>query len=101
MDKRIHKKPSTNLTYRHYLFHFKWPLLGFIFLLIFLYLTQMNFSSYIYSSDELEDNIDILLTDVIYPTDIFNKKTRNKSISYYFTRKDQLKAIDDKTSIEK
>jgi len=101
MDKRIHKKRSVKLTYRHYLFHFKWPLLGFIFLLIFLSLNRMNLTSYIYSSDKFEENFEILFTDVIYPIDIFNENTQNKSILYYFTKKDQLKAIDDVKAIDR
>ena len=100
MDKRIHTKRSTNISYRHYLFHFKWPLLSFIFVLIFLSLTQMNLTSYIYSSDKLEDNFEILFTDVIYPIDVINENKHYKNISYYFTKKDQLKAIDDGKSID-
>jgi hypothetical protein len=101
MDKRVHKNRSTNLTYRHYLFHFKWPLLGFIFILIFLSLTQMNLSSYVFSSNQFDDNFEILFTDVIYPIDVLNQNNENKSILYYFTKKDQLKAIDDYKSIDR
>jgi len=102
MDKRIHKKRSTNLTYRHYLFHFKWPLLGFIFILIFLSLTQTNLSSYVFSTNQFEEeNFEILFTDVIYPIDILNQDNQNKNILYYFTKKDQLKSIDDTKSIDR
>jgi len=101
MDKRVHKNRSTNLTYRHYLFHFKWPLLGFIFILIFLSLTQINLSSYIFSSNQYDDNFEILFTNVIYPIDVLNQNNENKSILYYFTKKDQLKAIDDYKSIDR
>jgi hypothetical protein len=101
MDKRIHKKRSSNLTYRHYLFHFKWPLLGLIFVFTFLSLIQMNITSYIYSSDPIDENFEISFTDVIYPIDIFNEKNLNQSILYYFQRKDQLKAVDDAKSIDR
>jgi len=101
MDKRIYKKRSINLTYRHYLFHFKWPLLGFILLLIFLSLIPMNFSTYIFSFDESDENFENLYPNVIYPIDIFNGNNFNNSILYYFTKKDQLKAIDDAKAIDR
>jgi hypothetical protein len=97
MDKRIHAKRSANLTYRHYLFHFKWPLLGIISIFILLILTQMNLTSFVYSPDFIEEDFEISFTDVIYPIDI----TQNQSILYYFQRKDQLKAIEDAKSIER
>lgn len=97
MDKRIHTKSSTNLTLRHYLFHFKWPLIIFISILIFFSLIPMNFTTYIYPSEKFE----ILFTDVIYPIDVFNENIRNTSILYYFERKDQLKTIDDMKAINR
>jgi hypothetical protein len=101
MDKRIHTKRSSNLTYRHYLFHFKWPLLGIIFIFIVLTLTQMNIISYVYSPDLIEENFEISFTDVIYPIDISHEKNLNQSILYYFQRKEQFKAIDDAKSIDR
>lgn len=101
MDKRIHKKLSTNLTYRHYLFHFKWPLLSFLFILIFLSLIPMNFTTYIFSLEQSEGNFHITYTDVIYPIDVFNENKQNHTILYYFQRKDQLKSIDDMKAIDR
>ena len=94
MDKRLYKKASTHLTYRHYLFHFKWPLLGFIVVMILLSLLHRHFPSEILKFDEN------LSSDVIYPIEIFDENNSNKSILYSFIKKDQLKAIDDARSIK-
>ncbi|CAF1270093.1 unnamed protein product [Adineta steineri] len=102
MNKRIHTKRSTNLTWRQYFLHFKWPVIGFIFFFIFLSLNPLNLNSYIYSSiDDYPSNFEILFTNVIYPIDILKKTNRNTSILYYFKKKDELKAIDDIKAIEK
>jgi len=101
MDKRIHTKRSANLTYRHYLFHFKWPLLGLSFLLILLTINPMNFTSYFFSSNEYQENIEILFTDAIYPIDVLNQDNPNENILYYLKKKDELKSIEDVKSINK
>ncbi|CAF1263755.1 unnamed protein product [Adineta steineri] len=78
MNKRIHTKRSTNLTWRQYFLHFKWPVIGFIFFFIFLSLNPLNLNSYIYSSiDDYPSNFEILFTNVIYPIDILKKTNRN------------------------
>jgi hypothetical protein len=101
MRKRLCTKRSMKLTYRHYLYHFRWPLFGIICFLIFISWTKFNFISDVFSSDEYEEKFEILYTDVIYPIDIFGENNRNTSILYHFTRKDELKSIDDMKSIDK
>jgi hypothetical protein len=95
MDKRIHSKNASNLTYRHYLFHFKWPLIGFLFVLTFIIFTQINLNSIILPYILQEEHLELLDTNVIYPIDIFNNNAVNTSIRYYFSKKDELKIIDD------
>jgi len=98
MEKRIHSKNISNLTYRHYLLHFKWPLLGFLFILSFLIFTQINLTS-IYTIQE--QDIEVFDTNVIYPIDVLNNNQINTSIDYYFLKKDQLKIIDDADAANK
>ncbi|CAF3405443.1 unnamed protein product [Rotaria sp. Silwood1] len=101
MDKRVHIRRSTSLSCWNYLFHFKWPLFGFICLIIFILLNKMQFTSDIFSSVEYNDNIKISFTNVIYPIDILNRNNINTSILYYFARKDEQKLIDDEKSIDR
>lgn len=101
MDKRLHKT-SFNLTYRHYLFHFKWPLIAFIFSCVFISLIQTNLSTILTPlSERLNDNIPAWSLNVIYPTDIFNGKSVNSNVTVYFMKKDRLKAIDDAFAVKK
>ncbi|CAF0958584.1 unnamed protein product [Rotaria sordida] len=101
MDKRIHIRQSTSLTFRNYLIHFKWPLLGFIFFIIFILLNKMKFTLNKFSSIEYKDDIEISFTDVIYPIDVLNQSHLNTSILYYFARKEEQKLIDDEKSNNK
>ena len=102
MEKRVHsKRISNHLSYRHYLFHFKWPLLAFFFISSFLIFIQINLTN-ILSSDVIhEEQIELFNMNVIYPIDIFNNKKINTSINYYFTRKDEMKIIDDVNAVHK
>jgi hypothetical protein len=96
MEKRIHTKNSSSLTYRHYLFHFKWPLLGFFTIFTFLMFTQINLTSIFLPYQQIESfNI-----NVIYPTDIFNKKL-NTSIISYFIKKDEIRIVEDANAADK
>ena len=95
MNKRLHMKHSTNISFRHYLFHFKWPLLGLFIIFLLFFITQINI---IPSTEDRTWNLSF--TDVVYPTDIFRSNGGNQNIEYYFNRKDQLKRIDDEKSIE-
>ncbi|CAF4285179.1 unnamed protein product [Rotaria sp. Silwood2] len=101
MDKRIHIRRSISVSYWNYLFHFKWPLLVFMFLTVFILLNKIKSTSKIFSSVEYKDNIEISFTDVIYPIDIFNRNSLNTSILYYFSRKEKQKLIDDVISIDR
>ena len=96
MEKRVHsKKISNHLTCRHYLFHFKWPLLGFFFMSSFLICLQINLH-YVFSPNVIhEEQIDPFDMNVIYPIDIFNNEKVNTSINYYFFRKDEMKIIEN------
>jgi hypothetical protein len=101
MEKRIHSKKSTGLTYRHYLFHFKWPLLGFLFILSLLIFTQINLTSILPFSMQ-NQQIESFDTNVIYPIDVFNENHQiDTSITYYFSKKDELKLIDDANAVKK
>ena len=94
MEQRIHPTKSSNLTYRHYLSHFKWLLLGLFSIIIFVIFTKLNKASMV--SPFL--NAESVEINVIYPTDVVNKKT---SINDYFTNKDRLKTNDDIQAMEK
>lgn len=94
MEQRIHSSKSSRLTYWHYLSHFKWALLGLFSIIIFLIFTQLNKTSMVSRFSNAE-SVEI---NVIYPTDIVNKKT---SIKDYFTNKDRLKITDDIQAMEK
>lgn len=104
MEKRIHSKKPTNLTYRHYLSHFKWPLLGFFLTISFILFTQSSLTSIVtpYINQEDEQPFEILDTNVLYPTDILKPNNHiNLSINDYFTKKDQLKNLDDTDATKK
>jgi hypothetical protein len=102
MEKRIHSKTISNLTYRHYLFHFKWPLLGFLFILSFLIFTQINLTSSNFPYTIQEQEIELFDINAIYPIDILNNNNQtNTNINYYFSKKDQLKIIDDADAVNK
>jgi hypothetical protein len=101
MDKRIHTKKTTDLTYRHYLSHFKWPLLGLIVVFIFISFIPTNLTSFSFLSAEEQHPLQIVFTDVIYPIDFSSKEIYNTSILYYLSRKNQLKSTDDDESINK
>ena len=61
----------------------------------------MNFTSFIFLSNRNEETFEFPFTDVIYPIDVLNEDNHNTSILYYFTRKDELKSIDDMKSMER
>src|SRR5690348_14025869 len=100
MEKRIHSKKTYNLTYRHYLCHFKWPIVGFIFLLSFLTFTRINLITIILSNTIQEQQIKQFNRNVIYPIDILNNNN-SININYYFLKKDELKFIDDTHAVNK
>ncbi|CAF0761017.1 unnamed protein product [Rotaria sordida] len=101
MEKRIHSKKTHNLTYRHYLYHFKWPLVGFIFLLSFLTFIQMNLTTiFVSNTIQEQQQIEQLNRNVIYPIDILNNNN-SVNINYYFLEKDKLKFIDDTHAVNK
>ncbi len=101
MEKRIHSKKTYNLTFRHYLFHFKWPLFGFFFMLSFVIFTQINLTSILLPYISSEQQIEAFDTNVIYPLDIINNSKIDISINYYFSKKDELKLIDDANAANK
>ena len=101
MEKRIHTKKMTHLTYRHYLFHFKWPLMAFVFIVVFLSFLQLNLSTYLLPLAEYDDSSGLVFADAIYPVHIHDAKKYNTSICYYLWKKDQLKANDDLQSMNK
>lgn len=103
MNKRLHMKRSTTVPFRHYLFHFKWPLLGLFIFFILILLQQLNMFSFdiIPSDDANETILDFSFADVVYPIDLFSGKQFNRTIEYYFDRKDQLKKLEDEISIER
>ena len=101
MNKRIHTRRSTNLICRNYLLHFKWPLTGSIFIFILFLCNEMYFSLVTFPPNELENRFDISYNNVIYPSGILNSTNLNTSILYYLARKDKLKVIDDRKSLEK
>lgn len=94
MEQRIHSSKLSKLTYRHYLLHFKWPLLGLLSIIIFLIFVRFQKTSTI-SFHRGKESVEIT---VIYPTDIINKES---SIKDYFMNKDQLKSKDDIQAMEK
>jgi hypothetical protein len=100
MEKRIHTKKSSTLTYRHYLFHFKWPLLGFFMTFSFFIFTQLNFTSIFLPYMNHEQQMELFDMNVIYPIDIFNKNI-NISINSYFLKKEEIKIIDDANAADK
>ncbi|UJR28243.1 hypothetical protein I4U23_009493 [Adineta vaga] len=100
MEKRVHSRKNNDLTCRHYMFHFKWPLFGLLFMITFVMFIQINVMSMI--SSAINPNLlEIPDTDVMYPTDVLNTKTINTSINYYFSKKDELKFIDDANAANK
>ena len=101
MEKRIHTKKTTDLTLRHYLFHFKWPILAVVFLLIFLSLLHLHMTTFLRPTVDYDDSSDLAFADVIYPVKIHDEKGYNTSIFYYLRKKDQLKANDDIQSMNK
>jgi hypothetical protein len=103
MEQRIHSKKPLKLTYRHYLSHFKWPLLGFLIILIFLIFTPVNFKSLLLPAVIEEPYIELVDTNVIYPIDVLDHNDNepiDQSIEYYFRKKDQLKIDDDAEAVE-
>lgn len=101
MEKRIHTKKTTQLTFRHYLCHFKWPVLAITFLLIFLSLLQLHLTTFLRPAVDDNDSSDLAFADVIYPVKFHDEKGYNTSIFYYLRKKDQLKAKDDLQSMNK
>lgn len=88
-------KHSTNVPFRHYLFHFKWPLFG-------LFIVVVLFSFNLIRLDNVDETtLDFSSADVIYPINPFQNKVFNRTIEYYFDRKDQMKKLDDDKSIER
>lgn len=105
MEKRIHSKKTSDLTYRHYLFHFKWSLMGFLILSSFILFTEINLTSIILpyiNEEQQQQQIEFSDKNVIYPLDISKNNYKiNRNINYYFKKKDQLKLIDDKDAEKK
>ncbi|CAF3334161.1 unnamed protein product [Rotaria socialis] len=101
MEKRIHTRRSRSLPYRNYLLQFKWTLLVFCFFVSIVLLNKAKLNSFAFSSIEHNDNVEFSFIDVIYPIDVLNPKDLNKSISYYFARKEELKLIDDAKAIDR
>ena len=98
MEQRIHSKKSTNLTCKHYLIHFKWPLLGIFSIFLLVILTQLNTTSVVFGRPDEEQLVESTDISVIYPTDFLNKTT---DIKDYFIKKDQLKIDDDRQATKK
>lgn len=100
MNKRLHmKRSTTNISFRHYLFHFKWPLFGLFIIFLIISISQMNIISL---NIPIKDaTLNQSFHDVIYPIEIFHSEHVNRSIEYYFYRKDQMKKIEDEKSIER
>lgn len=98
MDKRIHRKNGQYLTCRHYLLHFKWPLFGVIFILVSMSAIQINSNLSILNRIHIREEI-VFLNDVLYPTHFHDENTVNRSILFYFSRKDELKTADDRQSM--
>ena len=94
MEKRIHTKKHHDLAWRHYIFHFKWPLFSVLFMISLIVFIQINVSSILVSTLN-QDVLELPDTDVIYPVDVINNKEVNTSIKYYLSKKDELKFIDD------
>ena len=94
MEKRVHSRRTAGLPCRHYLAHFKRPLFSFCIILSLIGFAQRNFRSPLSSDAEL-DFLELLNSTVIYPVNGLNRHSVNTSISYHFTRKDQLRAVDD------
>ena len=98
MEKRIHSKQAHNPTLCHYLLHFKWLLLGFLFALNFLVLAKINLAPtslpYVIQKEQIES-----FNNVIYPIDVLNHSKITTSINYYFLKKDELKRIDDTNAV--
>ena len=100
MHKRIHRKVINNISYRRYLFHFKWPLLLFVFFIFLMSLLQLNFKSLFISNELIDEELD-LVTNVFYPTNFSGGNQRNFTVLYYFAQKDRLKTEDDLLSMKR
>lgn len=94
MEKRLHAKKTSDLTYRHYLFHFKWPLAALIFILSFLTLTQINLTSVFIQNMLNEQQIESFDINMIYPINKSNNSF-SASINLYFSKKDEIKMLQD------
>ena len=77
MDKRIHLKQSARLTCRNYLFHFKWPLLGFILISILILFNKMQFTSNIVSPLEFENKMEICFELLSKSIETLGKKSQS------------------------
>jgi hypothetical protein len=97
MEKRIHTKRPNILTYRHYLFHFKWSLLGFLIFLLIVSCIQMNIASIVYPLIRHDTSIGSTNFEFLYP---IGDDKHNRSITYHLERKDELKTNDDRLSME-
>lgn len=101
MERRIHSKRPPRLSYRHYLLHFKWPLILVTMLFVCLSSLKINFHYSTYSSNDIDYPANQMVTDVIYPLDVLHHPPTNDSILYYLKKKDQLKSRDDQQAMQK
>lgn len=99
MEKRIQKRRSLRLPYRNYLWHFKWPLIGIFCFIIIICLSKIHFISRRFPLSEFYTDIESPFHDVIYPIDVSSLQNVNTSILYYFSKKEDLKTLDDARSI--
>ncbi|CAM4934547.1 unnamed protein product [Rotaria socialis] len=103
MEKRIHSKKTFTLPYRHYLFHFKWPLVGFAFVLSLLIFVQIKLTSIFIPYIIEEQHLEHFNKNIIYPIVLLNNdnNTHRLNMNYYFLKKDELKIMDDIYAIKK
>jgi len=96
MEKRIHSKGNFQLTYRHYLLHFKWLLFALLIFVCFICLLLTKYDSSDSSNPFNSKEIEILDKNVIYPIDALNRiQKKPLNLNEYFIRKDKLKTLDD------
>jgi len=70
-------------------------------MLSFVIFTQINLTSILLPYISSEQQIETFDTNVIYPLDIINNSKIDISINYYFSKKDELKLIDDANAANK